>query len=517
MTDKEKFNVAVLTNITAEPFFSQNLAYCMSPQQANVNVYYISYNDYWDKKNSFLFSQADIIIICLNIEYLYPNLQNDIILCPNIEENIFQVLCDDFYKVYSHIKKESHAQLIWIGTEDYCYHEYACCLGYSNSIKLIDNINLMIKSLVRGNDVFLDLKSIIAKIGIDNVYDNKNKYRWNNPYTKELWSVVSNAIYKQYLISNGITKKCIILDCDNVLWGGILSEDGIERLQLGGSGWGRSYQDFQRYMLYLHNHGVIVTICSKNDIEDVLHVFREHNEMILREEHIAYFCVNWDNKAVNIKKISEILNIDPSSMVFIDDSDIELDIVKTAFPDITTVKYAKNNVYKHLNCFNLKSNHDLETIRQRNRVYQTNEARRKLELESPSFEAFLQSLDIQIDIHEASPLEFARISELSQRTNKCTNGKRFTIEELIAKQKAGYRLYSVFVRDKYSNLGLVGSMGIHNNILDLFCLSCRALGRNVELEMLDFINKNESINNLYYNTTSKNHDLYEIINSVLKL
>lgn len=516
MTDKEKFNVSVLTNITLEPYFSQNLMNCMSPQQANVNVYYIPYNEYLDNNNLFLFSKADLIIICLNIEYLYPDLLNDIILHPDMEDSFFQVLHDDFTNLYSHIKKESHAQLLWIGTEDYCYHDYMYCLGYSNSIKLIDNTNLMIKALIQENDVFLDLKSIIAKIGIDNTYDNKNKYRWNNPYTKEFWSVVSNVIHKQYLISNGITKKCVVLDCDNVLWGGILSEDGIERIQLSSSGLGRTYQDFQRYILYLHNHGVIVAICSKNDIDDVLYVFREHNEMILKEEHIAYFCVNWDNKAVNIKKISEILNIDPSSMVFIDDSDLELDIVKTTIPDITTVKYVRNKVYNHLNCFNLKSNHDMETIRQRTRVYQTNEARKKLELESPSFESFLQSLNIQIDIHEASPLEIARISELSQRTNKCTNGRRFTIEELIVQKKAGYRLYSVFVHDKYSDLGLVGSMGVRNNTLDMFCLSCRALGRNVESAMLEFISKNESICEFYYDLTKKNQELYLTINNFFK-
>ena len=179
MIDNKKFNITVLTNITLEPYFSHSMVNCMLPQQANVNVYYIPYNEYFNNNNSFLFTKADLIIICLNIEYLYPDLQNDIILHSNTEDDILKVLRHDFQVLYSHIKNESQAQIIWIGTEDYCYYEYMNCLGYSNSIKLIDNTNLMIKALIQKNDVFLDLKAIIAKIGIDKVYDNKNKYRFH--------------------------------------------------------------------------------------------------------------------------------------------------------------------------------------------------------------------------------------------------------------------------------------------------------------------------------------------------
>lgn len=117
--------------------------------------------------------------------------------------------------------------------------------------------------IVEENDTYVDLKTIIAKLGIERVFDNKSKYRWNTPYSRDLLQAVAGEVHKQYMIRNGITKKCVVLDCDNVLWGGILSEDGIEEIQLGSSGLGRSYQDFQQFILNLYYHGIIIAICRR--------------------------------------------------------------------------------------------------------------------------------------------------------------------------------------------------------------------------------------------------------------
>ena len=129
-----------------------------------------------------------------------------------------------------------------------------------------------------------------------------------------------------------------------MLWGGILSEDRIENIKLGGNGWGRIYQDFQRFVLSLYYHGVILAICSKNDLPDVLRMFHEHSEMIMREEYIACFQVNWEDKPSNIQKIAEKLNIGLDSMVFVDDSPVEIEAVKAILPKVTTIPVS----YTHL-------------------------------------------------------------------------------------------------------------------------------------------------------------------------
>ena len=126
---------------------------------------------------------------------------------------------------------------------------------------LVDRINLSLKRIVKEN-TFIGFKRLIANVGIDKAYDIKSKYRWNAPYSKELVNVIENEIYEQYLIITGNTKKCLVLDCDNVLWGEVLSKDGIAGIQIRESGLGRPFQDFQRYLLDLYYHGVIVIICD---------------------------------------------------------------------------------------------------------------------------------------------------------------------------------------------------------------------------------------------------------------
>lgn len=130
---------------------------------------------------------------------------------------------------------------------------------------LIDSINKQVYDVLHENEnvTFIDLKSLIAKVGTANAYDNKSKYRWNAPYSKVLIESAAREIHKQYLIEKGLTKKCLVLDCDGVLWGGIICEDGIENIKLGGSGFGRPYQDLQQFVFDLYRHGVILAVCSK--------------------------------------------------------------------------------------------------------------------------------------------------------------------------------------------------------------------------------------------------------------
>lgn len=193
---------------------------------------------------------------------------------------------------------------------DYIFGSIALLQG------LVDRVNTMVYSMIIESDVYIDLKRMIAKLGCDKVYENKGKYRWNVPYTKAMITCIAGEIYKQYMCQKGATKKCLVLDCDNVLWGGVLSEDGIEGIRLGSDS-GRSYRDFQIFVSSLYKCGVILTLCSKNDEKDVIRVFREHSGMVLREEQIACFKVNWRNKAENIIGISEELNIGLDSMVFV--------------------------------------------------------------------------------------------------------------------------------------------------------------------------------------------------------
>ena len=353
----------------------------------------------------------------------------------------------------------------------------------------------------------IDLKFIIAQVGIEHAYNLKNKYRWNAPYSKELVRFMTNEVYKQHLINLGDTKKCLILDCDNVLWGGVLLDDGIEGIQVSITGAGQQYREFQKFILYLYQHGIILAICSKNEESEVIRVFREHTGMLLKEEHIACFRCNWDNKPDNIRDISEILNIGIDSIVFVDDSTFEIESVKALLPEVTAVLYNRDTIYDELSCFNLKRDVDPQVVRERTNTYKTNALRSELHKSSLSFEDYVSSLEMVVDIHESRIHELSRISDLTQRTNKCTNGRRYTLENLKEKfSMCNYKLYTVCLSDKFSDLGIVGVIGIENYSLDLFSLSCRALGRGIEDKMLN-LSIEKGINNAFFVETTKNEFL----------
>lgn len=511
MQNLSKVNIVVVTNITLEPFFGMYLKDVFVKEDLNVGLNSIPFNEYLLQENSDKIINADRIIIWLNVDCLYPNLINDLISRKVSADDIEQDIKNKFINLNVFIKQKSRVPVLWIGAEDYCYYPYSYYLGYhfiNNG--LIDRVNITLNEIIEENDAYVDLKYIIAKFGIEQAFDNKSKYRWNTPYSKELLQEVANEVHKQYMIYNGLTKKCVVLDCDNVLWGGILSEDGIEGIHLGSIGLGREYQDFQRFLLNLYYHGVILAVCSKNDEVDVLQVFKDHSGMILKEEHIACFMVNWNSKADNIKRISEKLNIGLDSMVFIDDSEFEIKLIEEALPEVTTILYNRDTVYDNLSCINLKNNIDIEKVKQRNQTYQTNAQREELKKQSASYDEYLVKLETKVNIHVALPSELPRISELTQRTNKCTNGIRYTVDEL--KQilmNQDYMLYSVSVSDRFSNLGIVGAVGIYCDKLDLFSLSCRALGRHIEEQMLEIV-KAHNVNDCIVKSTGKNASFKEI-------
>ena len=512
-------NIVVISNITLEPLFSDSLKRIFGKEGINVNVNFIAYNEALSEESSTNYIDADKIIVWLSMDCFYPNLLNDLIGGKICFETIEQDIQNKFLNIHLDIKQKTRTPVLWIGVEDYCYYSYKYAFGYALAYtykRLIDCINLKLIQILDDNDDYVDLKTVIAQTGTENAFDNKNKYRWNAPYSRKVIEEIAHEVHKQYLIRNGITKKCLVLDCDNVLWGGILSEDGIEHIQLSSSGLGRPFHDFQRFILNLYYHGVIIELCSRNDKSEVLRMFKEHDEMLLKEEHIACFCVNWDNKTDNIQRISATLNIGLDSMVFIDDSDFEIQAVKKLLPQVVAIKYDRDLIYEQLSCFNLKSNVDVESVQQRNLTYQTNEFRRALKLKASSFDDYLISLEMKVDIHKATQADLSRIAELSQRTNKCTNGKRYTVEQLVEKLENGYMLYSVAVSDKFSSLGLVGAIGIEKNKLDLFALSCRALGRNVEEVMIDFIN-DKNVHQIYYELSARNHDLFVKLNKLCGL
>ena len=314
---EKALQIAWISNIIFEPYMQACINGAFMPTGDSVRLNCVMYEE--TDSSSEILKNADIVVVCLNFEEIYPNLIAAVL---KSDYKIDQI-CDDIKKnnleLLSLIKSISKAKIIWFGFEDYLTNDHILVGSKYMLSGLIDRVNLSLSEILT-DDVFVDFKKLIALCGICNSYNIKGKYRWNAPYSKELIKQMSDEVYKQYLIHTGQTKKCLVLDCDNVLWGGILSEDGIEGIKIGKSGLGRPYNDFQNFVLTMYQHGVILAVCSKNDKEDVLRVFRENSEMPLKEKHISCFMVNWENKPSNLERIAEYLNIGLDSIVFVDDS-----------------------------------------------------------------------------------------------------------------------------------------------------------------------------------------------------
>ena len=510
MQNKRSFELTIVSNLPIEPFLVPSINRIFEQNGIRIRIATVNYDEYCSAESLQRFAESDFIVILLNFENAYPGL-----LDGDSTTGVSEIVNFELEKarlIRASVSENSNASVLWFGYEDWQWNS-SVVLGSQYALNgLVDKINAQIREELGSKITFIDTKRVIASIGIPNAYSTKNKYRWNYPYSQLLSEKIGLEIYKQYLITHGITKKCIVIDCDNVLWGGILSEDGFENIKLSSSGLGKPYQDFQRYLLMLHHHGVILTVCSKNDESDVLKVFREQSDMVLREEHIACFRVNWNTKAENLREIAATLNIGLDSMVFIDDSNFEVESIRSVLPEVTAVQYRRDSIYEALSCFNLKRDIDAAAVKQRHDAYKTDEYRRELKKHCQTFDEYLASLDMKVDIHEATPIEYARISELTQRTNRITNGIRYTVEELKAYvTKPEFKLYSVKASDRFSDLGIVGAIAIEGDELQLFSLSCRALGRDAEITMLNWIKERHKIIKYRFSNTSKNDEIKAIL------
>ena len=500
--------ISVVSNIIFEPYFISLLQSAFNNNKVEpCSVPYGEHNQVGYKEQ---LMESDMIVVWLNIEEFFSDTLTPINLGETSQYQAINEIIALCERLYDDLAACSTTRILWFSFEDY-YIRTSVLTGHRYAT-LIDKVNIKLAEYLYNRAKFIDSKRLIAEVGIANAYDTKAKYRWNAPYSKSLIESAVKEIHKQYLIEKSISKKCLVLDCDNVLWGGILSEDGIENLKLSGSGLGRVYQDFQRFVLSLYYHGVILAICSKNDLSDVLTMFNEHSEMVLREEHIACFQVNWEDKPGNIQKIAEKLNIGLDSMVFVDDSPIEIEAVKAMLPEVTAILFKRDMDYEQFSCFNLKSSVSIADIDKRNKTYRTNGLREELKTKYTDYADYIAALEIKMDIHEAVPIEFSRISELTQRTNKCTNGRRYTVAEIKERiASEAVKLYSISVSDRFSDLGLVGTIEIEGDTLTLFSLSCRALGREVEEKMIKFISDKYQIQKIEFKLTGKNESVKTLL------
>jgi FkbH-like protein len=354
----------------------------------------------------------------------------------------------------------------------------------------------------RKNVKFLSINSFFSSIGNNDYIDWKYYYSSfiliNPKYTKlfKVW------FEKQLASIQLIRKKCIVLDLDNTLWGGILGEDGENGIELGNTYPGNAYRAFQQNLLQLTRYGVILAICSKNNEADVLDLWRINSEMVLKKDHFVSWRINWQNKADNIIEISNELNIGLDSIVFIDDNPSERELVTLAIPDVIAPEFPKSP-YDLQHYFKLIVEQYFQTYEltdedvSKHSQYMANKERENFRNDTGSFIDYLKALGINIQVYEAGEAEILRISQMTQKTNQFNlTTKRCSENEIRKYVNGDYRVFVLKVRDKFGDNGITGTcvVKILNSTasIEIFLLSCRILGKGIESIFLSAI-----LNNLY--------------------
>lgn len=286
-------------------------------------------------------------------------------------------------------------------------------------------------------------------------------------------------------------KKCLVLDLDNTLWGGILGEEGIEGIKIGGDYPGKAFLYFQEALLELSKSGVILTVCSKNNEQDVLDAWENNPFIVLKKEQFAAYRINWIDKATNIKGLAEELNIGLDSFVFVDDNPTERELIKQMLP-MVSVPFFPEQPYELPMFFKqvvedyFKVYSVTDEDKKKTELYRTNAARANAQNEFTDFGSFLSSLDIQITVEEANEFNIQRIAQMSQKTNQFNlTTKRYTDADVYGFVEKGWKIWCISVADKFGDNGITGAIMVTpEGEIDTFLLSCRILGKGIEISFI---------------------------------
>ncbi|RMZ61035.1 HAD-IIIC family phosphatase [Chryseobacterium nematophagum] len=356
-----------------------------------------------------------------------------------------------------------------------------------------NKLNYLLSSklaIEKDNFFIADLMSIQNKWGRNFMFSPSIYVNTEMVLSLDVLPIVAHQMISIMASLEGKFKKCLILDLDNTTWGGIIGDDGLEKIQIGNLGIGKAFTEFQQWVKALQKRGVILAVCSKNDLDKAQEPFEKHPDMVLKLDDIAVFIANWENKADNIRQIQSILNIGFDSMVFLDDNPFERNLVRENLPEVCVPELPEDpaEYLEYLYSLNLFETASFsENDAERTKQYQT-EAKRAVELENfTNVEDFLKSMNMVSEVKSFDRFSKPRVSQLTQRSNQFNlRTIRYTeqeVEHLITSND--HHTISFTLEDKYGDNGLICVVVLEKKnpeilFVDTWLMSCRVLKRGME-------------------------------------
>jgi FkbH-like protein len=360
---------------------------------------------------------------------------------------------------------------------------------------LISMMNAHLKRCALDNDgvYVLNYDGLIAKHGRSRWHDETKWLTTRSPISSECLIFLAEEYLRFMLPLCGRVSKVLAVDLDNTLWGGVIGEDGLNGIKIGPEYPGAAFLELQKAILDLHERGILLAICSKNNVADAMEALEGRQEMVLRPSHFSAIRINWLDKAQNLRDIASELNVGIDSLAFIDDNPVERERVMHDIPELFVVDLPNDPMgYAAA----LRSAPVFERLsitaedKDRGKYYAQQRERLQMESTAGSLEEFYRSLEMRAEFVDVTPETLARIAQLTQKTNQLNmTTRRSTEAEVLAMaQDPTWRIFGIKVVDKFGDNGLVGIVILKYSgldvLIDTFLLSCRVIGRTVETAML---------------------------------
>lgn len=348
---------------------------------------------------------------------------------------------------------------------------------------------LLVSAMAGVNGVYVvTSQELAATYPVAEYYDQYGDELAHIPFTPVFFTALGTMIARQIFALNSPHPKVIVLDCDQTLWGGVCGEDGALGVLMD-----PARMAIQQFMVRQHDAGMLLCLCSKNNEEDVFEVFERRPEMALKREHIVSWRINWRPKSENIKSLAQELNLGLDSFIFMDDNPVECAEVKANCPEVLALRLPEDpavsaRFLKHL--WVLDHLKVTDEAKERTTLYKQNLQRDRSRNENLTFKDFLAGLGLKVEISALTTDEIPRVAELTQRTNQFnfTTIRRSEAEIRELCRPGGAECLVVHAKDRFGDYGLVGAIifAVSAGSLrtDTFLLSCRALGKGVEHQML---------------------------------
>lgn len=456
-----------------------------------------------DRNSPLYKSEPDVVVLAMRIEDIAPNLMHRFV---TLSENDIKIELDGI---------ETRLQNLIEGLRNFTdtsvlVFNFASPMNLTtdladpslnpSQISVIHYANARVAKVCRRaiNAYVFDYARIVSEFGLQRWYDRKLLYLGRIPFGAVAQIETGKWLARYLRAINFPPCKCLVLDLDNTLWGGVLGEDGLGGILLGENYPGNIYKDFQRTVLSLRDRGVLLAIASKNNEHDVLEVFQKHPDCVLKIEDFAAIQIHWHDKASSLEAIAKDLNISEDALAFFDDSPVEREWIRTQMPEVTVIDVPESPLNYSPALINSGAFDQLaisEEDMKRNKLYQSQRRRDKLKAQSPSLEEFLHQLDMKVKIGYVNSETLPRVSQLMAKTNQFNlTTRRHTPSQIQSLIESGAVALWLRVEDRFGDNGLVGvAIGIPGEsgewTIDTFLLSCRVIGRKIETVLLGILSR----------------------------